>query len=141
MLSFYGEELINFLALLFRIAILIVAIVLLYKIAAEKEKIRAQEIDEKRIKTIRNLTIWSLVISPLSCLGLTYLIFPILALVFANNHARKALLAQDVTSAIRKSDLALTFITISNSLIVFISTIMIMASICKCVFYLGELTF
>lgn len=97
------------------------AIVLLCLSIKEKGELKKAEIDEGKIKRIITLAIWSLVITIISCSGCTFLVLPILALVFASSNAKSALQEGNVLEANKKADLALLMIIISNSIILGLS--------------------
>ena len=110
------------LPMIFGWPVLIGVIVLLFQSINTKKELKLNNVDDGKIRKITNIAIWSLVVSILSCMGSAFFIFPVLALVFANAHAKKALLQQDIVTATEKSNLALTMLVISNSIV--------LASIC-----------
>ena len=112
----------NLLPIIFGWPVLIGVIVLLFQSINAKKELKLNNVDDGKIRKITNIAIWSLVVSILSCMGSAFFIFPVLALVFANVHAKKALLQQDIVAATAKSNLALTMLIISNSIV--------LASIC-----------
>jgi len=99
------------------------AIILLCLSIKEKGELKLRGIDEARIKKIVTLSIWSLVITIISCSGCAFLVLPILALVFANSNARSALQVGNMAEAAKKADLALLMLIISNSVVLGMSAL------------------
>lgn len=102
---------------------IVAAIILLCLAIKEKGDLKIYGLDESRIKKIATLSIWSLVITVISCSGCAFLVLPILALVFVNSNAKSALQAGNMVEAVKKADLALLMIIISNVVILAISAL------------------
>lgn len=94
------------------------AIILLCLSIKEKNELKVKGIDEDRIKKIVSLSIWSLIITILSCTGCVLMVLPILALSFTSSNAKTALQAGNVAKAVKESDTALLMIIISNSIVI-----------------------
>ena len=102
---------------------IVAAIILLCLAIKEKGDLKIYGLDESRIKKIATLSIWSLVITVISCSGCAFLVLPILALVFVNSNAKSALQAGNMVEAVKKADLSLLMIIISNVVILAISAL------------------
>lgn len=99
------------------------AIILLCLSVKEKGELKLKGIDEARIKKIGTLSVWSLIITIVSCSGCAFMVLPILALVFVNSNAKNALQAGDVVEAVKKADIALIFVIISNAVVLGVSAL------------------
>ena len=99
------------------IAAFVGTIILLCLSIKEKGELKVKGIDEARLKKIVNLSIWSIVVSVISCNCIT-LVLPILAIVFANSNAKTALQAGDIIEAAKKADTALIMLIIGNACII-----------------------
>ena len=113
---------------------IVAAIILLCLAIKEKGELKLKGIDEERIKRIVTLGIWSLVATIISCSGCTFMVLPILALVFASSNAKNALQAGNVVEAVKKADLALIFLIISNVVILGLSALNTLTSIISTTF-------
>lgn len=113
-----GLGIIMIIFLILGVAMFVAEIILLCLSIKEKGLLKINGIDEAKIKKIGSLSIWSLIITIFSCVGCTFIVFPILALVFANSNAKTALKAGNIVEAAKKADLALIMLIIGNAVVV-----------------------
>lgn len=108
-----GLAIISIITMIISLLVIVGAIIMLCMSIKEKNKLKSNEINEEVIKKITTLAIVSLVISVLNC-AVPSIVLSILGLVFATSNAKKLLLEGNIIEAVKKADVSLIMLIISN---------------------------
>lgn len=123
-----GLAIVSIIAMIISLLVIVGAIIMLCMSIKEKNKLKSNEINEEGIKKITTLAIVSLVISVLNC-AVPSIVLSILGLVFATSNAKKLLLEGNIIEAVKKADVSLIMLIISNVYILSIVVINIVLSV------------
>jgi len=107
----------------FSIIFISATIILLCFSIKEKVELKEKEIDEIKIKRIGILAILSVIVMICSCIGCTFSILPILALIFINSNSKTAFRSGNIIEATKQANLSLNFLIISNILILIVAVL------------------
>lgn len=112
------------------LAVIVGAVIILCMSIKEKNKLKSNDINEEGIKKITTLAIVSLVISVLNC-AVPSIVLSILGLVFATSNAKKLLLEGNIIEAVKKADVSLIMLIISNIYILAMIVLNIILNVLK----------